>query len=155
MTKTFQAKIEPSGGWSCVQIPPEVSISLEAKGRTAVTLTINGTPFRTSLFPNGDGTHFMLINKAMQKAANVKLFDTPTFAVEADTQPRTLEVPADLAAALEASPIAKQVFEGYSYSHQREWLAYVEEAKKPETRQRHIDKVVKDLEEVAAKKKSG
>jgi uncharacterized protein YdeI (YjbR/CyaY-like superfamily) len=47
------------------------------------------------------------------------------------------------------------VFEGYSYSHRREWLAYIEEAKKPETRKRHIDKVVKDLEEVAAKKKSG
>ena len=97
----------------------------------------------------------MLINKAMQKTANVKLFDTPTFTVEADTQPRTLEVSDDLAAALAASPIAKQVFEGYSYSHRREWLAYIEEAKKPETRKRHIDKVVKDLEEVAAKKKSG
>ncbi|MGD0707943.1 MAG: YdeI/OmpD-associated family protein [Anaerolineaceae bacterium] len=155
MARTFQAKIEPSRGWSCVQIPPEVSEILGAKGRTAVTLTINGTPFRTSLFPNSDGTHFMLINKAMQKAANVKLFDTPTFTVEADTQPRTLEAPADLAAALEASPIARQVFEGYSYSHRRAWLAYVEEAKKPETRQRHIDKVIKSLKELAAKKSAG
>ncbi len=65
-----------------------------------------------------------------------------TVLVEPDTEERTVDVPADLAAALEAAPAALAFFETLSYSNKRWHVLNVEGAKTPETRQRRIDKSV-------------
>ena len=64
-----------------------------------------------------------------------------------DTQPRTVDVPAELAAALDADPRARAAFDALSYSHRREWADHVREAKKPETRVRRAGKAVAALRE--------
>lgn len=65
--------------------------------------------------------------------------------VELDDQPRTVELPADLAAALAAEPEAQRAFEALAPSRKKEHLRGIEEAKKPETRARRLEKVMSML----------
>jgi uncharacterized protein YdeI (YjbR/CyaY-like superfamily) len=67
--------------------------------------------------------------------------------VQLDTAPRVIEVPEDLAAALDADPMARTTFDGLSYSNQRYHVESVTGAKTPETRQRRIEKSVGLLRE--------
>lgn len=56
-----------------------------------------------------------------------------------------LEIPVELATALAASPAARKVFDALSYSHRREHVMYVAEAKKPETRERRAARTIRAL----------
>jgi len=87
----------------------------------------------------------MLINKTMQKSTGLRVGDTATFEIEEDTEARTLKIPEDISAAFHSQPLAEKSFEKYSYSHKKEWLNWIGEAKKPKTRKRRIEKVVQDL----------
>jgi uncharacterized protein YdeI (YjbR/CyaY-like superfamily) len=58
--------------------------------------------------------------------------------MELDSAPRRIAVPKDLAAALADDPDAKQAFAKLSFTHRREYVEWIEEAKRPETRARRI-----------------
>ena len=62
-----------------------------------------------------------------------------------DTEPREVSVPADLAAALDGEPSARDTFGRLPYSHQLRYVTVIEDAKTPETRQRRIDKTISAL----------
>lgn len=112
------------------------------RGRIPVTGTLNGVPIRTSVFPTGEGGHFMLINKQMQNHAKAGAGDRVEVVLELDESPRVLELPDDLDKALSKSPSARKAFEGLSYSHRRQYLAWIEGAKRPETRTRRIEQML-------------
>ncbi|HJR91982.1 MAG TPA: YdeI/OmpD-associated family protein [Acidimicrobiia bacterium] len=59
--------------------------------------------------------------------------------------PRTVEVPHDFAAALDAEPAARVMFDSLSYSNQSWHVLQVTGAKTDETRQRRITKSVQTL----------
>jgi len=65
--------------------------------------------------------------------------------LELDTAPRTVEVPADFAAALAPHPEARAFFDRLNYSERRWFVLGIEDAKTPETRRRRIDKAVERL----------
>jgi hypothetical protein len=65
--KEFTAQLEavgPNGAWTFMTVPFNVEEVFGSKARVAVAGTINGFPFHSSLMPNGDGTHCMMVNKA-------------------------------------------------------------------------------------------
>jgi hypothetical protein len=69
----FEATVERGGegsAWLLIMIPRDVSEALGCRGRISVVGTVNGFPIKSSIFPNGDGTHHLMFNKAMQKGAN-------------------------------------------------------------------------------------
>jgi uncharacterized protein YdeI (YjbR/CyaY-like superfamily) len=63
----------------------------------------------------------------------------------ADTASRTVELPEDLAAALSADPAARATYEALPPSHRKEWVRWIEEAKRPETRSDRVAKTVQKL----------
>jgi uncharacterized protein YdeI (YjbR/CyaY-like superfamily) len=65
--------------------------------------------------------------------------------IEPDTAPRDVEVPADLAGALAADDAARATFGGLAFTHRKEWVRWVEEAKKPETRATRVARTVESL----------
>ena len=65
--------------------------------------------------------------------------------IEPDTAPREVEVPADLAEALAGDDAARATFDGLAFTHRKEWVRWVEEAKKPETRATRLAKTVESL----------
>jgi uncharacterized protein YdeI (YjbR/CyaY-like superfamily) len=85
--------------------------------------------------PWGDGSHFLVVNKTLQKQACAAPGDTLSIIMEPDAEERTVDLPTELEAALKKNPAARRAFEKMPYSHQREYADHVREAKKPETRQ--------------------
>ena len=59
-----------------------------------------------------------------------------------DTDPRTVDLDEDEQAAIDADEAANETWETLSYSHRREYHLWIEDAKKPETRERRIAKMV-------------
>jgi len=142
----FKTELYFSRGWVCLDVPQKVSDALGVRGRVAVEGKINGFGFRTSIFPSGKGGHFMLVNKAMQSGSKAGDGDKVAVTMRQDTHQRTVEVPADLSKALGRSKKAKAVFEGYSFSHKRELIGWIEDAKRPETRKKRIQKALRHLQ---------
>ena len=77
-----------------------------------------------------------------RNAARVTAGDTVDVTLELDTEPRTVEVPADLAAALAAQPGAAEAFAALAPSKRKEFVRQVNEAKAAETRERRIAGIV-------------
>jgi hypothetical protein len=148
--KEFKGKLdrfEGVGTWIYVDIPFDVEKTFGAGGQVKVKGTVNGTAFRSSLMPHGDGTHFLVVNKGLRDSIKVKIGDTVRVSVEPDAAPRVAAVPSDLAAALAANKAAQEAWTKSPYSHQKEYLDYIVEAKKEETRARRIEKTIAMLSE--------
>ena len=62
-----------------------------------------------------------------------------------DVAPREVAVPADLAVALAGNADAGAFFGALAHSHRKEWVRWIEEAKKTETRQARVIKAVESL----------
>jgi hypothetical protein len=137
MKREFTAKLlgrGPGSAWVYITIPFDVRAVFGSKGRVPVCGAINGFPFRTSLVPEGDGTHYMAVNKTMQAGAGANTGDTVAVVMERDAAERVVAVPPELDAALRASGDAREAFAKLSYSHRKEYADWVASAKKSETR---------------------
>ena len=148
---TFRAPVRSSGqggGGHLIDVPPQVVEALEGKGRIAVTATFDGVPYRGSIVRMGDGAVLGVL-KAIMAEAGVSVGDTLTVVVRNDDAPREVEVPVDLAEALRGNDEARAVFEGLSYSHQREYVDSIAEAKRAETRARRVERTIQALLERA------
>ncbi|MET0646804.1 MAG: YdeI/OmpD-associated family protein [Pyrinomonadaceae bacterium] len=143
--KRFRALVERGEGSVCaISINFDVEKTFGKRGRVPVRGTLNGAPFRGSLFPMG-GCHFMVVNRHLRAAAGVSGGETVPVVMERDDEPRTIEPPADFARALEGDKEAQATWDKLSYTHRREHVEHIEEAKKPETRLRRIEKSVRML----------
>jgi len=125
-----------------VYLPFDVIEAFGTRARLAVKGAINGFPFRSSIFPMGGGKFYMVVNREMREGAKVKAGDTVEFMMEKDDEPRSIATPPDLLKALNARKSVKAVWDKMSYTHRKEYIGSIEEAKKPETRARRIAKAV-------------
>ena len=148
MKQTFTVKLigrGPKGAWTHMDVPFNVEEAFGARARVAVRGTVNGFPFRSSLMPRGKGVFYMAFNKAMQQGAKAGVGDTVSVIMEPDTAPRTVAVPTDLKRALAKAPVQNQIFASLSYSHKKEYVDWIEQAKRPETRASRIEKCLAAL----------
>lgn len=67
--------------------------------------------------------------------------------IDLDTAPWTVDVPDDLAAVLDADPPLRAIFDGLAFSHQKEYVTWIVEAKREETRRRRIEQAATMLRE--------
>jgi len=144
----FQARLEAQGeggAWVILRLPFSVEKEWGSRARVAVKGTLNGYSFRSSIFPMGDGVHCLMVNKQTQAGAKAGAGDRVDVVMEMDTAPRTVEVPKDFQKALNRNAKAKALFGKLAPSHQRAYVEAIEEAKKPETRARRIEKAIAAL----------
>jgi hypothetical protein len=127
-----------------IEIPSDVVESLGAGKRPPVAVTINGFTYRSSIASMG-GRYLVGVSAEVRENANVAGGDEVEIDLELDTSPRQIEVPADLAAALDLEPAARTLFDGLSYSNKRRLVEPVNDAKTDETRQRRIAKTISNL----------
>ncbi len=135
----------PDMDTAVLTVPFDVHKVFGVRARLPVRVTINGYTFRSSIFPMGGGKHYMVVNKAARTGAKVKAGDTVTVVMEKDDAPRVVKAPPDLARALRANPAANAAWDKLSYSHRKEYVDAVTEARKPETRARRIEKTIEAL----------
>ena len=133
------------GGGTLVPVPRQVAAKLGLKGMPKVQAVIAGQPYRGSLMPMGDGTYCLGVLKSIQEAAGVKQGDTVTVELELDTARRVVELPADLAKAIAHDKEASAAWDKLSFTNKKEMARGLEEAKKPETRERRLAAAIAKL----------
>ncbi len=147
----FRTTILQSGKTTTgIQVPDEVVEALGSGKRPAVTVTINGYTYRSTVAVMG-GVYMVGVSAENRAGAGVAGGDEVDVDMELDTAPREVTVPADLAAALDAEPEARRTFDGLSYSNKSWHVLQVEGAKTDETRQRRIARSVDILKEGRAR----
>ena len=146
MKATFTTTVVQEEGMNAtgIPVPAEAVAALGTGKRPKVTVSLNGYTYRTTVAAYGDV--FMLpLSAAHRQTAGIKTGDSVEVTIELDLAPRTVEVPADLAAALAAQPRATAAFDALSYTMRKEYVRQVEEAKAQETRNRRIAAIVAKL----------
>ena len=136
-------KMEATG----ITIPFDVEKVFGSK-RVPVKATVNGAVYRGSIVRMG-GRYMLGIPKAFRDEAGISAGDNIVITLEPDTTPREVEVPADLTKAIKRAGLSA-AWDKLSYTHRKEHVRAVEEAKRPETRVKRIEKAVDML---AAKKR--
>jgi hypothetical protein len=124
-----------------IRVSEDIVSALGKSRKPPVRVTVNGHTWRSSIAFMG-GEFWLGISAENRAAAGVKAGDEIEVEVQPDTEPRELEIPADVAEALDREPEAKKYFETLSYSNKRRHILAIEGAKAAETRQRRIDKSV-------------
>lgn len=137
--------IEQTGSTAAgIPIPNEVVAALGAGRRPPVKVTVNGHTYRSSIAPMG-GRNLISFSAKNREAASVEPGEAVEIEIELDTEPRTVSVPDDLAAALDAEPAARATFDRLSYSNKSWHVLQVDDAKTPETRARRIARSIDAL----------
>lgn len=141
----FHATVQQHGKTATgIEVPADILAALGAGKRPKVTVTFNGYSYPSSVGSMG-GLFLIPISAEVRNRAGVSAGDEVDVDIVADSGPRSVEIPDDLAAALSLDPAARQAFDHLSYSGQRRYVLLVEQAKTPETRHRRIGKAVTEL----------
>lgn len=141
----FKAKLlrpaEASQGssWTFLLLPGSASAKLPTRGRTSVTGSLNGSPFRATLEPDGQKSHWLKVTRKMREAAGAEvgeLVSLEIVPVEKEPEP---QVPVDLRKALAAAPKAREIWSDITPLARRDWIDWITSAKRPETRARRVE----------------
>jgi hypothetical protein len=106
------------------------------KSRVPVVATINGYTYRSSLSPMG-GCHMLPVAAPVRAGAGIAGGDRVTLTLREDTEERTVDVPDDLGRALDKGKV-RAAFDAMAFTHRKEWVVAVQDAKRPETRLKRI-----------------
>ena len=147
MRQTFRARIQQTGGNAAgIEVPREIVEGLGGSKRPAVVVTLDGYTYRNTIAPMGGGW-WVGVSQAHREASGLKGGDEVLVTLELDTAPREIEVPPELAAALEADPGAKAFFDGLSYSNKSVFTLNVAGTKNPETKARRVEQAIAKMRE--------
>jgi hypothetical protein len=143
----YRTQVVATGGNTTgIPVPDDVIEGLGGARRPAVTVTLNGHTYRSTVATVA-GAAMVSLSAENRTRAGVAAGDEVDVELALDTQPRTVEVPDDLAAALAADPAARRTWDALSYSKQRWHVLNVEGAKAAATRQRRVEGSVAALRE--------
>ena len=149
MTKTrstirFKAKVfrpaeSAKADWTFLILPKNASAKLPSRGVTAIGGTINGFPFKATLQPDGQKSHWLRVDRTLRKAAGVDAGDVLTVKIAPAAEAPEPKVPADLRKALAvAAPKAQALWCDITTAARTDWIHWITSAKQPETRARRI-----------------
>lgn len=143
MKTTFTTTVLKDEGVNAtgLPVPAEAVAALGAGKKPRVKVSLNGYTYRTTVATMG-GVFMLSLSAENREAAGVQAGQTVEVTLELDTEPRTVEVPDDLAAALAMAPGAREAFDALAFSARKEYVRQVETAKAQETRQRRIAGIV-------------
>ena len=145
--QSFTAVIQNAGGGGAfVEVPFDVEKEFGSK-KPRVKAMIEGVPYRGTLVRMGTECHLLLILKSIREQVGRTFGDQVKVSVELDTEERVIEVPAGLKKLFRTEKEAKARFEKLSYTHRREYVSWINEAKREETRQNRILKTIEMLKQ--------
>ena len=139
----FETTLHQTGNNTGIEVPPEIIDALGGGKRPAVSLSVNGYAYRSTVGVMG-GKSLVPFSSEHRKASGLKGGDSIVVEIELDTAPRETVVPEDFAAALEAAGL-RAAFDKLAPSHRKEHVRAIDEAKTAETRIRRIEKAIEKL----------
>ena len=141
----FRTVVELGGKTATgMQVPDEVVSALGAGQRPAVRVSVGGHTYRTTVASMG-GRFLVSLSAENRTAAGVSAGQEVDVSIEADAAPREVTVPADLADALAGDHDAQAFFDALAYSHRKEWVRWIEAAKRVETRTARVSTTLASL----------
>ena len=144
---TFRAIIEDAGGGGAfVAVPFDVE-KIFGKKRVKVAAVIGGVPYRGSIVRMGGDCHLLPVLKEIRRTLGKNIGDEIDVSVTEDVEPRRIAIPDDFMSALKESIPAKDFFMMLSYTHQREYVQWIEGAKRVQTRRARISRAIGMLNE--------
>lgn len=144
MEPDVEADTEDADGVG-LMLPPEIGEAFGRRKRISVRGTLNGSPFRTSIFRGEDTSYRMMVNESMRADAGVKAGEAVHVTLEPDPESSSVSVPPDLRNALRRSPQSGRVFEELPFMRRKEFVEWIEDADSAETRRGRIERTVSML----------
>ncbi len=146
-TYKFRAFIEDAGGGGAyVSIPFDVEQTF-GKKRVKIKAMIEGQPYRGTLVRMGGPCHLLPVIKDIRAKIGKSFGDEIEIELEEDSEPRQVIVPQDLQDMLDEHPKAQEFFRQLSYTHQKEYVQWIEQAKREQTRQSRVLRTIELLEQ--------
>ena len=143
----IKTSLQPRGPAAAVVLTDEQVQALGASTKTPpVRVTVNGHSFAGRVGRMA-GENLIGFNKAVRQACGVEPGDEVDVEIVLDEAPREVEVPPELAAALERDADARARFDALAYTHRKEYARWVAEAKREETRSRRVAETLTRLRE--------
>ena len=141
----FRTEVELGGKTATgLPVPDDVVTALSGGKRPAVVVTLGGHTYRTTV-ASMDGRFLVPLSADNRAAAGVAAGDVVDVDIELDLAPREVSLPPDLEAALTGKEEARAFFDTLAPSHRKEWVRWIEDAKKPETRRTRVERTVQSL----------
>ena len=140
MPETMRLTVQPNEPGVFFELPEDVVLGLGAGKRPAVTATVNGHEYHTRIAVYG-GRYYLGFRKDAREAAALAPGEEVDVLLVLDDEPHDVAVPDDFSALLDADPDARARFEALSFTNRKEYVAWVEGAKRSATRQRRLDQV--------------
>lgn len=144
----FTAKLikVPDMDAAYVHVPFDVEKTYGKKGHVKVKTTIDGVAYRGSIARmKKDEPHLLIITQAVRKQIKKSPGDTVKIIMDVDTEKRIITPPQDLQLLLNNNKQAQQLFEQLAYTNKKEYVAWIESAKKLETRNNRLTMTIEKL----------
>ena len=136
---TLLRPASPKGAaWSFLLLPASASAKLPTRSMTTVDGSINGHAFRATLEPDGEGSHWLKLSRAMREATGAEIGDKLAMEIVPVAHEPEPRVPVDLRKALATAPEARAVWCDITPVARRDWIHWIRSGKKAETRVRRI-----------------
>jgi hypothetical protein len=145
MRQTFSVTLGQDGSF---ELPIDVRATY-GEARPAVKMTICGQTFRTRVMVYSGKSYLGLWKNVLAKE-QLRGGEKLEVTLEPDQTPRTVTPPKELAAAMKKNAAAKAGWALMSFTHKREWAESIQEAKKPQTRERRVEKALAALVQKSA-----
>ncbi len=127
---------------SFIEFPFNVEKEFGVKGQVKVKAWFDGHEYRGSLVKMGHHCHIIGVKKQIRKTISKTYGEIIHVKIIKDTDLRTVVIPIDLINSFKNNPIAEEVFNNLSYSHRKEYIQWLEDAKKQETREKRVIKII-------------
>ncbi|MBA3594076.1 MAG: DUF1905 domain-containing protein [Polaromonas sp.] len=124
--------------WAFLVLPKTASEKLPRRGRTSVEGTINGHPFRATLEPDGQLSHWLKVDKTLLEASGAVTGDMVTLELSSVAKEPEPDLPQDFRQALASTPDAKATWDATTTLARIDWVHWIESAKQAKTRQSRI-----------------
>ena len=141
----FTAPIIGSGVGAYVEFPFDTAELFGTTGRIPVVVEFDGVPYQGTMLRYGTEMHIIIVVKKVREAIGKQAPDTVHVKVKLDDRPREVIIPEDVQLALTENPPSKEKFQKLAFTHQKEYMRWIEDAKRPETRQRRIETMIEKL----------
>ena len=136
------AIIDPGDGGAYVKFPYDTEDLFGTKGRIPVKVEFDGQPYRGTMLRYGTEKHIIILVKKIRDLIGKQAPEVVQVKVQLDDEDRKVELPDDVRQVLETNQTVFDKFKKLSYTHQKEYIDWINGAKKEETRQNRIEKLL-------------
>ncbi|MGG7439643.1 YdeI/OmpD-associated family protein [Chryseobacterium arthrosphaerae] len=141
----FKAVIKQNGTMNAafVEFPFSTEELFNKKGQVKIKAIFDGTiEYRGSLAKMKSDCHILGLTQEIRKQLGKTFGDKVSVSLVEDQEERVVDIADDIAAVFDENPEARIMFDKMSYTHKKEYIRWIEEAKKPETRENRKIKMI-------------